>query len=112
MKPLVSGRLVSGFTYSEEDAVGLINTVPFLVQGMLTANGGKDEKSSDWGSFVVINGKLVTGQNPASSEEAANALTASVAPSRSTRLLQSCFTLTFPPRSTRPEAPKPSTEAL
>lgn len=56
MKPLVSGRLVSGFTYSEEDAVGFINTVPFLVQDMLTANGGKDEKSSDWGSFVVVDG--------------------------------------------------------
>ncbi len=50
--------------------------VPFLVEDMLKANGGKYQKGADWGSFVVVDGKLVTGQNPASSEEAARKLLA------------------------------------
>ena len=74
--PLVSGKTVTGFTNSEEDGVGLTEVVPFLVEDMLKANGGKYEKGADWGSFVVVDGKLVTGQNPASSEEAARKLLA------------------------------------
>ena len=70
-KPLVSGRRVTGFTNTEEAAVGLTDVVPFLVEDMLTSNGGIYEKGADWGSFVVVDGKLVTGQNPASSEDAA-----------------------------------------
>jgi len=70
-KPLVSGRRVTGFTNSEEEGVGLTDIVPFLVEDMLKANGGKYEKGEDWTSFVVRDGKLVTGQNPASSAEAA-----------------------------------------
>lgn len=73
-RPLVSGRKVTGFTNTEEAAVGLTDTVPFLVEDMLKANGGQYEKGADWGSHVVTDGKLVTGQNPASSEEAARAL--------------------------------------
>ncbi|WP_341222432.1 type 1 glutamine amidotransferase domain-containing protein [Loktanella salsilacus] len=73
-KPLVTGKTVTGFTNTEEDAVGLTDVVPFLVEDMLTANGGNYEKGADWGSFVVTDGKLVTGQNPASSEEAAKKL--------------------------------------
>jgi len=73
-KPLVSGRRVAGFTNSEEDAVGLTDVVPFLVEDMLKANGGRYEKGADWGSYVVVDGKLVTGQNPASSEDAAKEL--------------------------------------
>jgi len=73
-KPLVSGRRVAGFTNSEEEAVGLTNVVPFLVEDMLKANGGLYEKGADWGSYVVVDGKLVTGQNPASSEDAAKEL--------------------------------------
>lgn len=73
---LVSGKTVTGFTNSEEDSVGLTEVVPFLVEDMLKANGGKYEKGADWGSFVVVDGKLVTGQNPASSEEAARKLLA------------------------------------
>ncbi|MEC5381822.1 type 1 glutamine amidotransferase domain-containing protein [Aurantimonas sp. C2-6-R+9] len=73
-KPLVSGRRVAGFTNTEEEAVGLTNVVPFLVEDMLKANGGLYEKGADWGSYVVVDGKLVTGQNPASSEEAAKEL--------------------------------------
>ncbi|QEE47071.1 type 1 glutamine amidotransferase domain-containing protein [Rhizobium sp. WL3] len=73
-KPLVSGRKVAGFTNSEEEAVGLTDVVPFLVEDMLKENGGLYEKGADWGVYVVTDGKLVTGQNPASSEEAAKAL--------------------------------------
>jgi putative intracellular protease/amidase len=73
-KPLVSGRTVTGFSNTEEEVAGLTNVVPFLVEDMLKANGGKYEKGTDWASFVVIDGKLVTGQNPASSEEAARKL--------------------------------------
>jgi len=73
-KPLVSGKKVTGFTNTEEDGVGLTDVVPFLVEDMLTANGGNYHKGDDWASFVVTDGKLVTGQNPASSEEAAHKL--------------------------------------
>jgi putative intracellular protease/amidase len=69
--PLVSGKTVTGFTNSEEEGVGLTDVVPFLVQEMLVANGGNYQKGDDWSEFVVTDGKLVTGQNPASSEEAA-----------------------------------------
>ena len=72
--PLVSGKAVTGFTNTEEEGVGLTDVVPFLVEDMLKANGGKYEKGDDWASFVVVDGKLVTGQNPASSEEAAKKL--------------------------------------
>lgn len=73
-KPLVSGKKVTGFTNSEEEAVGLTEVVPFLVEDMLRDRGGHYEKGDDWGVHVVTDGKLVTGQNPASSEEAAKAL--------------------------------------
>jgi len=65
---------VTGFTNSEEDAVELTDVVPFLVEDMLKANGGKFERAEDWSSFVVTDGKLVTGQNPASSDAAAEKL--------------------------------------
>ncbi|SIQ46935.1 Putative intracellular protease/amidase [Rhizobium sp. RU33A] len=73
-QPLVKGRKVTGFTNSEEEAVGLTDVVPFLVEDMLAERGGLYEKGADWGVHVVTDGKLVTGQNPASSEEAAKAL--------------------------------------
>lgn len=75
-KPMVSGKTVTGFTNTEEEGVGLTDVVPFLVEDMLKANGGIYEKGADWSSFVVVDGKLVTGQNPASSEEAARKLLA------------------------------------
>jgi putative intracellular protease/amidase len=74
--PLVSGRKVTGFTNTEEDGVGLTEIVPFLVEDMLKDNGATYSKGPDWGSFVVVDGKLVTGQNPASSAEAAQKLLA------------------------------------
>jgi len=75
-KPLVSGKTVTGFTNTEEEGVGLTKIVPFLVEDMLKANGGNYRKGDDWASFVVTDGKLVTGQNPASSAEAARQLLA------------------------------------
>ncbi len=75
-KPLVSGKTVTGFTNTEEEGVGLTDVVPFLVEDMLKSNGGDYKKGDDWASFVVTDGKLVTGQNPASSEEAARELLA------------------------------------
>jgi putative intracellular protease/amidase len=78
-KPLVAGRRVTGFTNSEEEAVGLTSVVPFLVEDMLTANGGTFERGADWADFVLTDGKLVTGQNPASSAQAARALMALLA---------------------------------
>ena len=73
-KPLVSGKAVTGFTNTEEEGVGLTDVVPFLVEDMLIANGGVYKKGDDWASFVVTDGKLVTGQNPASSDDAARRL--------------------------------------
>lgn len=71
---LVKGCQVAGFTNSEEAAVGLTDVVPFLVEDMLKANGGLYSRGDDWAPHVVSDGGLVTGQNPASSEAAAEAL--------------------------------------
>ncbi len=73
-EPLVKGRKVTGFTNSEEEGVQLTQVVPFLVEDMLKANGGDYAKGADWAPFVLTDGTLVTGQNPASSEPAAKAL--------------------------------------
>ena len=75
-KPLVSGKTVTGFANTEEEGVGLTNVVPFLVEDMLKSNGGNYQKGDDWASFIVTDGNLVTGQNPASSEAAAQKLLA------------------------------------
>ena len=73
-EPLVRGRTVTGFANSEEDAVGLTQVVPFLVEDMLKDNGGRYTKGDDWQPHVEVDGLLVTGQNPASSEASALAL--------------------------------------
>ena len=72
--PLVKGRKVTGFTNSEEAAVELTDVVPFLVEYEFKKLDATYEKGGDWAPFVVVDGKLVTGQNPASSEDAAKAL--------------------------------------
>ncbi len=74
--PLVKGKKVTGFTNTEEEAVQLTKVVPFLVQDMLESNGGIYSKGDDWQSYVVTDGKLITGQNPASSAAAARAVLA------------------------------------
>lgn len=70
---LVKGRKVTGFSNTEEDAVQLTGVVPFLVEEMLKQNGGQYSRGDDWAPHVVVDGKLITGQNPASSEETAKA---------------------------------------
>jgi putative intracellular protease/amidase len=72
--PLVKGKRVTGFTNGEEAAVQLTHVVPFLVEDELKRVGGRYEKAADWQSFVVVDGRLLTGQNPASSTAAAQAL--------------------------------------
>lgn len=72
--PLVKGKKVTGFTNTEEEGVGLTKVVPFLVEDMLKQNGGEYSKGADWQSYVVTDGTLITGQNPASSEAGAAAL--------------------------------------
>ena len=71
---VVHGKNVTGFTNTEEEAVGLTKVVPFLVEDMLVKNGGNYTKGPDWQPYVVTDGMLITGQNPASSELAAHAL--------------------------------------
>ncbi|EIZ83861.1 ThiJ/PfpI domain-containing protein [Methylobacterium sp. GXF4] len=72
--PLVQGKAVTGFTNSEEEAVGLTRVVPFLVEDELRRNGGRFSKLGDWAPHVVTDGLLITGQNPASSGPAAERL--------------------------------------
>jgi putative intracellular protease/amidase len=72
--PLVKGRAVTGFSDTEEEAAGLTAVVPFLVEDLLRELGGRYSKAADWQPHVVIDDLLITGQNPASSEPAAQAL--------------------------------------
>ena len=72
--PLVKGKHVTGFTNSEEESVHLTKVVPFLVEDELKKIGGLYEKTTDWESHAVVDGRLVTGQNPASSTAAAQSL--------------------------------------
>lgn len=77
-RPLVEGRKVTGFTNTEEDGVGLTNVVPFLVEDALKAKGGLYSRGPDWGSYVVQDGLLITGQNPGSSAATAEALVGAI----------------------------------
>ena len=72
--PLVSGREVTGFTNTEEAGVELTDIVPFLVEDELKAKGAIFKRIEDWASYVVTDGLLITGQNPASSAATAGAL--------------------------------------
>ncbi len=71
---LVKGKKVTGFSNGEERAVGLAEVVPFLLEDRLKERGGVYSRAADWAPYVQVDGKLVTGQNPASSEPAAAAL--------------------------------------
>lgn len=71
---LLKGKKVTGFTNTEEAAVQLTDVVPFLLEDELKNRGGIYSKKEDWASYVVTDGLLITGQNPASSEEAAKEL--------------------------------------
>ena len=72
--PLVKGKRVTGFTNGEEEAVQLTHVVPFLVEDELKRIGGRYEKGPDWESLAIVDDRVVTGQNPASSTAAAQAL--------------------------------------
>lgn len=74
--PLIKGRRVTGFTNGEEAAVELTHVVPFLIEDEFQRLGGHYQKGPDWSPFIIEDGKLVTGQNPASSEGVARALVA------------------------------------
>ncbi|WP_404790698.1 type 1 glutamine amidotransferase domain-containing protein [Altericista sp. CCNU0014] len=71
---LVKGKRVTGFTNEEEEAVGLTAVVPFLLEDRLKERGSLYSKTANWVPYVQVDGKLVTGQNPASSEPAAEEL--------------------------------------
>jgi putative intracellular protease/amidase len=73
-EPIVKGRRVSAFTNEEEEAVGLTAVVPFLLEDELKRLGGIFERGPNWQSFAIVDGQLVTGQNPGSSTEAAHKL--------------------------------------
>lgn len=71
---VLKDRNVAGFSNSEEKAAGLTEVVPFLVEDMLKAHGAHYTQMPDWKAYIVEDGLLITGQNPASSEPAAKAL--------------------------------------
>jgi putative intracellular protease/amidase len=71
---LIKGKQVTGFSNSEEAVAGLTDVVPFLLEDMLVKSGGHYSRAADWQSHVVTDGHLITGQNPASSEAAAEAV--------------------------------------
>jgi putative intracellular protease/amidase len=73
-KPLVEGKNVTGFTNGEEEAVGLTKVVPFLVEDELMRLGAIFSKVKNWGVHTIVDGQLITGQNPASSGPAARVL--------------------------------------
>jgi len=72
--PLVKGKELTGFSDSEEEAVQLTKIVPFLLEDELKKLGANYSKGPDWGSYVKVDGLLITGQNPNSSEAAAKEL--------------------------------------
>jgi putative intracellular protease/amidase len=72
--PIVKGKRVTGFTNDEEEEVQLTKVVPFLVEDELKRLGGLYEKKANWESFAITDGRLITGQNPASSTAGAQAL--------------------------------------
>ncbi|WP_342248955.1 type 1 glutamine amidotransferase domain-containing protein [Sphingomonas sp. OTU376] len=72
--PLVQGKNVAAFTDDEERAVGLDKTVPFLLASKLTARGAHHHPAADWTAKVVVDGRLVTGQNPQSATGVGEAL--------------------------------------
>lgn len=73
-RPAVEDKEVTGFANTEEEAAGLTDVVPFLVEDMLRSEKGRYSKAGDWQPHVVTDGLLITGQNPASSGPAARAL--------------------------------------
>jgi len=73
-EPLVKGKKVTGFSNSEEAAVELTEIVPYLLEDELVAKGGQYQRVDDWNTLAVVDGLLITGQNPGSSDAVAEAL--------------------------------------
>jgi len=71
---LVSGKTVTSFTDTEENAVGLTGVVPFLLESKLVERGATIDKAADFKPKVVVSGRLLTGQNPASATDLADAV--------------------------------------
>jgi len=72
MKYIIDNKRMTGFTNSEEQAVGLSGVVPFSLEDELKGKGADFSAGDDWAPRVCVHGKLITGQNPASSEQTAN----------------------------------------
>jgi putative intracellular protease/amidase len=75
---LVKGKKLTGFSNSEEESAGLTQTVPFLLETELISRGALYSKGPDYTSYVVADGNIITGQNPASSEEVAKKIIAMI----------------------------------
>jgi len=73
-EPLIKGKQVTGFSNSEEAAVELTDVVPYLLEDQLITMGGLYQKVDDWNPLVVVDGLIITGQNPGSSNAVAEAL--------------------------------------
>jgi len=74
-KPIFSGRRVTGFSKAEEEAIGKVKDIPFLLEDKIKALGGSYEKAAEpWEAKVVVDGKLITGQNPASAGSVGQAI--------------------------------------
>ena len=71
---LIAGKNVAGFSDAEESAAGLTSVVPFLLEAELRKAGAKYSKADLWQAHVVVDGRLITGQNPASAESVGKAL--------------------------------------
>ncbi len=84
-QPLVKGKRATGFTNTEEEEMQLTKVVPFLVEDELKRLGANFEKAPNWQSFVVVDGRLITGQNPASSTAGAAALLTTVSGKNNSR---------------------------
>ena len=73
-EPIVKGKRVTGFTNGEEEEMHLTHVAPFLVEDELLRLGAIFEKKKDWDPFFIVDGRLITGQNPASSTSTAQAV--------------------------------------
>jgi len=76
--PLVKGKKVTGFTNAEEAAVQLTDAVPFLIETKFKEQGGDFSNAADWNSHATVDGNLICGQNPQSSDACADAVIAAL----------------------------------
>ena len=101
-KPLVEGRTVTGFTNEEEDQAQLSAAMPFLLEDVLKSKGANFTKTQAWGEKVVVDGQVITGQNPASAHAVGEALLKAIGEFLYTQSSLSVFRLTGPNRRLEP----------